>query len=131
VPKHYLKGIDRHKNALFTKLEGDRAANLDKKLGIDYPAYHAMNMHAQRSTIKALDAQRRFENQQYQVKPESQSATIQKVPKNKVIRDTANSTQFSNKSPGLANFGGISTQATSQPSFRRAKATSANEFTIN
>ena len=46
VPKDYITSIDKQKAGLFTKFEGDRASTLDKKLGIDYNMYHAMNMRA-------------------------------------------------------------------------------------
>ena len=46
VPKEYISGIDRHKTTLFTMNEGDRASTLDKKLGVDYNMFHAMNMRA-------------------------------------------------------------------------------------
>ena len=46
VPKEYITGIDRHRTTLFTSNEGDRASTIDKKLGIDYQMFHAMNMRA-------------------------------------------------------------------------------------
>lgn len=52
--------LDKHKTAQFTRFEGDRAAQLDHKLGVDYQLYNALNMQAQRATLKALDAQRRI-----------------------------------------------------------------------
>ena len=45
----------------FTRYEGDRAATLDKKLGIDYTLYNALNMQGQRATLKHLDNQRRIQ----------------------------------------------------------------------
>ena len=63
VPKNILKEIDSHKTGYFTHMEGDRASTLDKKLGInEYTKYHVMNIQAQRQTLKALDAKRKFEN---------------------------------------------------------------------
>ena len=48
IHKGHLSELDHNKTALFTRHEGDRAAVIDKKLGVDYPLYHALNMHAQR-----------------------------------------------------------------------------------
>ena len=83
VPKNVLKEIDRHKAAYFTHLEGDRASTLDKKLGInEYTKYHAMNIQAQRQTLKALDAKRKLENNLVGISSNAASRTIQnsKVP---------------------------------------------------
>ena len=44
---------------MFTRFEGDRAAALDKKLGVDYQMYNALNMQAQKAALKALDAHRK------------------------------------------------------------------------
>jgi len=35
---------------------------IDKKLGVDYHLYNALNMQAQRATLKYLDTQRRIES---------------------------------------------------------------------
>jgi len=40
----------------FTRMEGDRAQTIDKKLGIDYHLYNALNMQAQRAVLKTMDA---------------------------------------------------------------------------
>lgn len=86
IPKHHLKSIDKHKTTLFTKLEGDRAHDLDRKLGLDYELYHAMNLQAQRSTLKALNAQRRFELSAVKSKPVSFDVSSSvKVPKKKAL----------------------------------------------
>ena len=54
-----LAQLDQHKSAMFTRFEGERAAQLDKKLGVDYQVYNALNMQAQKAALKALDAHRR------------------------------------------------------------------------
>ena len=54
-----LQQLDQHKTAMFTRFEGDRAACLDKKLGVDYQMYNALNMQAQKAALKALDASRK------------------------------------------------------------------------
>ena len=45
---------------VFTRYTGDRAARLDKMLGVDYDLYHALNMQAQRAALKSLDMQKRI-----------------------------------------------------------------------
>ena len=45
---------------MFPGFEGSRAAEIDKKLGIDYSVYHAMNKQAQRTTLKLIDGYRRL-----------------------------------------------------------------------
>ena len=60
ISKGHLAELDHHKTAQFTRYEGERAKEIDKKLGIDYSVYHAMNMNAQRATLKCLDAQRKI-----------------------------------------------------------------------
>ena len=41
-----LAQLDQHRTAMFTRFEGERAAQLDKKLGVDYHMYNALNMQA-------------------------------------------------------------------------------------
>lgn len=55
IPKGHLRELDNHFTAQFTRYDGDRAATIDKKLGIDYSLYNALNMQAQRSTLQFLD----------------------------------------------------------------------------
>ena len=44
IRKGHLDVLDKHKTTKFTKMDGDRAAMIDKKLGIDYSLYNALNM---------------------------------------------------------------------------------------
>ena len=44
----------------FTRYDGDRAATLDKKLGIDYNLYNALNMQAQKEVLKTVSAQQKI-----------------------------------------------------------------------
>ena len=46
IRKGHLDELDKNKTNLFTRYTGDRDENLDKKLGIDYDLYHALNMQA-------------------------------------------------------------------------------------
>lgn len=46
IQKEILGVLDKHRTAQFTRYEGDRAAAIDKKLGIDYNLYNALNMQA-------------------------------------------------------------------------------------
>lgn len=46
IQKMTLAQLDQHRTAMFTRFEGDRAAQLDKKLGVDYHMYNALNMQA-------------------------------------------------------------------------------------
>ena len=39
---------------------GERAAVTDKKLGLDYDVYHSLNMQAQRTALKCMEAQRKI-----------------------------------------------------------------------
>lgn len=45
-PKHkdHLKVIDKNVTNQFTRHSGERAAHIDKRLGIDYDIYHQLNM---------------------------------------------------------------------------------------
>lgn len=61
ITKEHLGVIDKNKTAQFTRYEGQRALDLDHRLGVDYELYHALNMQAQRATLKCLDAKRRIE----------------------------------------------------------------------
>ena len=56
ISKKHLQMLDKHRTAQFTRFEGDRAAQLDHKLGVDYQLYNSLNLQAQRATLKALDA---------------------------------------------------------------------------
>ena len=60
VQKVHIREIDNNRNSQFTRGEGDRAAVLDKKLGIDYDLYNALNMQAQRATLKCMDTSRKI-----------------------------------------------------------------------
>mmetsp|Transcript_5519 Transcript_5519/g.7381 ORF Transcript_5519/g.7381 Transcript_5519/m.7381 type:complete len:211 (+) Transcript_5519:709-1341(+) len=62
IKKDHLSQLDNHKTALFTRYDGDRAAMIDKKLGIDYNLYNALNMQAQKATLKYMDGKRRVES---------------------------------------------------------------------
>jgi len=62
VRKEHLNQLDCHKTTTFTRHDADRSAATDKKLGIDYHLYNALNMQAQRATLKYLDTQRRIES---------------------------------------------------------------------
>ena len=44
IQKEHVKAFDNNKTALFTRHHGARAAEMDKKMGVDYQLYHAMNM---------------------------------------------------------------------------------------
>ena len=44
IKKGHLDELDKHKYNVFCRYSGDRAANIDKMLGIDYDLYHALNM---------------------------------------------------------------------------------------
>lgn len=44
IVKNHVKAFDKNKTALFTRLHGERAAEIDRKLGIDYTLYHSLNM---------------------------------------------------------------------------------------
>ena len=44
IQKMTLAQLDQHRTAMFTRFEGERAAQLDKKLGVDYHMYNALNM---------------------------------------------------------------------------------------
>ncbi len=48
VKKGHLGELDNNRTMRFTRYDGDRAATLDKKLGIDYNLYNALNMQAQK-----------------------------------------------------------------------------------
>jgi hypothetical protein len=55
VNKEHVRKIDSNRNNRFPGSTGMRAASLDKKLGIDYQVYTALNMCGQRAIIKILD----------------------------------------------------------------------------
>ena len=61
IQKDHVKAWDKNKTAMFTRHHGERAAEVDRKLGIDYQLYHAMNLQAQRATLKCMDMQRRIQ----------------------------------------------------------------------
>ena len=46
IQKDHVAAIDKNKNALFTRHHGERASEIDRKLGIDYQLYNALNMQA-------------------------------------------------------------------------------------
>ena len=46
IQKDHVVAFDKHKTAMFTRHHGERASEIDKKLGIDYNLYHALNMQA-------------------------------------------------------------------------------------
>ena len=60
IKKEHIGSIDKNKTALFTRMNIERSADLDKKLGIDYNLYHSLNMQAQKATLKCADNQRRI-----------------------------------------------------------------------
>lgn len=137
VPKNVIKGIDRHRTGQFTRMDGDRATEIDKKLGInDYSKYHAMNYQAQRQTLKALDAKRKIDGQPFAKTMESLgaggSSTLQhKVPlkSNSVMNSPGGAT-----APGGA---ASTTQATTvsklsknpgQASLSPDRSTATNQF---
>ena len=60
IKKVHLKELDEFQAGSFVKFEGDRAAVLDSKLGTDYNLYNALNMRAQRATLKCLEANRKI-----------------------------------------------------------------------
>ena len=60
IKKDHVTHFDKNKTALFTRLTGTRAALLDQKLGVDYDIYHALNLQAQRASVKNLDLQRKL-----------------------------------------------------------------------
>lgn len=62
IQKHHLVELDKNRTTQFTRHEGDRSAQIDRRLGIDYQLYNAMNLQAQRNTIKYLSAQRKVFN---------------------------------------------------------------------
>ena len=57
VKKGHLGELDNNMTMKFTRYDGDRAATLDKKLGIDYNLYNALNMQAQKQVLKTVNAQ--------------------------------------------------------------------------
>ena len=61
VDRLHLKELDNHTTAQFCRHDYDRAALTDKKLGVDYHMYNALNMQAQRATLKYLDNRRKIE----------------------------------------------------------------------
>ena len=44
--KDHLKVIDKNVTSRFTRFTGERAAQIDNRLGIDYDIYHQLNMQA-------------------------------------------------------------------------------------
>ena len=44
IKKDHVLTFDKNKTALFTRYTGTRAALLDRKLGLDYDVYHALNL---------------------------------------------------------------------------------------
>lgn len=60
VQKGHLGELDSNRTMKFTRMEGDRAQTIDKKLGIDYHLYNALNMQAQRAVLKTMDAQQKI-----------------------------------------------------------------------
>ena len=58
IKKDHVKVFDKNKQNMFTRAHGARAAEMDKKLGVDYDVYHALNMQAQRATLKCLEKSR-------------------------------------------------------------------------
>ena len=60
IPKQHLKELDNHFTAQFTRYEGDRAGQMDQRLGVDYQLYNGLNMQAQRATLKCLDQSRKI-----------------------------------------------------------------------
>ena len=60
IKKNHLIELDKNRTTMFPGFEGSRAAEIDKKLGIDYSVYHAMNKQAQRTTLKLIDGYRKL-----------------------------------------------------------------------
>jgi len=46
IRKEHVKSIDKNKSSLFTRMNHERAADIDKKLGIDYSLHNSLNMQA-------------------------------------------------------------------------------------
>ena len=44
IQKDHVVAFDKNKTAMFTRHHGERAELMDKKLGVDYQLYHALNM---------------------------------------------------------------------------------------
>ena len=53
--KDHLGVIDKNVTTLFTRHSGERASQIDKRLGVDYDIYHQLNMQAQKATLKSID----------------------------------------------------------------------------
>ena len=46
IPRDHVQDFDKNRTNLFVRYHGGRAAEMDKKLNVDYQMYHAMNMQA-------------------------------------------------------------------------------------
>ncbi len=46
INKEHVKLWDKNKTAQFVRHHGERSAVVDKRMGIDYDIYHALNMQA-------------------------------------------------------------------------------------
>ena len=55
IDRLHVRKFDKNRDNRFPQTTGVRAESLDRKLGIDYDIFHAMNKQGQRAIIKTLD----------------------------------------------------------------------------
>jgi hypothetical protein len=55
IDRVHVRKFDKNINNRFPQTTGSRAESLDRKLGIDYDVFHAMNKQGQRLVIETLD----------------------------------------------------------------------------
>lgn len=51
IDRVYVRKFDKNRDNRFPQTTGSRAASLDRKLGIDYDLFHAMNKQGQRLVV--------------------------------------------------------------------------------